>query len=212
MASTKYSDISSEVLPILAAFPPEPLVENAIKRAVIEFCTESLIWKYLPDPIDIDAGEREYMIEIPPGAETAMVMNAAFDGDRITPQSTEWLDIELPGWGTDLATPKYFTQVESNQIILAPIPDSTISGGLMLTIALRPQVSSSGFPKWIANKYLYDIADGAAAKLMLMSGKPWTDAANGAYRKSQFDSAIAKARESSAKALGRAVIRTTSYN
>lgn len=212
MATTKYSDITSEVLPLLAAFPPDPLVENVIKRSVIEFCSDSLIWKHLPDPLDVEAGESGYIIEVPSGSEVATVMSVAFDGDKIEPRSTEWLDTELIGWRADLATPKYFTQVESNQIILAPVPDSNITGGLVLTIALRPQINSIGFPKWIANKYLYQIADGAASKLMLMSGKAWSDPANGAYRKSQFDSAIAEARETSAKGLGRSVIRTTSYN
>lgn len=212
MASTKYSDISSEITPHLAAYPPEPTVENAIKRAVIEFCSLSLIWKHLPDPIDVNAGEAEYNIELPPGSEVAMVMNAAVDGDPLTAQSTEMLDKAMPGWRTASATAKFYTQIEPGQIILAPIPVSTVTAGLVLTLALRPSISATSFPKWIANKYLYEISDGAISKLMLMSGKTWSDAQNGTFRKSQFDTAIAQARESSAKALGRAVIRTTPYN
>lgn len=211
MASTKYSDITSEILPFLAAFPPEPTVENATKRAVIELCARSWIWKYLPDPIDVDAAEPAYGIDLLPGSELAAVLSATLDGARLTSKSTEWLDKELPTWRSDSAQPKYYTQLDTEQILLAPIPDSTIAGGLVLTIALKPSIASTSFPKWIASKYLYDIANGAAANLMLMSGKPWADPQNGAYRKSLFDQAISAANASSAKALGRGAIRTAAY-
>ena len=211
MASTKYSDITSEILPLLSAFPPDPTVENATKRAVIEFCARSWIWKHLPDPINIDAGENGYTIDFPPGSELAAVLNAAFDGSKLTPKSTEWLDQESPSWRTDSAQPKYYTQIDTEQILLAPVPDSTVSGGLVLTLALKPSTTSVSFPKWIASKYLYDIANGAAANLMLMSGKGWTDPQNGSYRKSLFDAAVSGANASSAKALGRGAIRTTAY-
>lgn len=208
----KYSDLISEVLPYLAAYPSDTLAENAIKRAAIEFCSGSMIWKHLPDAMDVIAGENEYILELPQGAEVSMVLNVSLDGAQLDPKTVDWLDSQCSGWLTDAAKPDYYTQIESEKIILAPLPSETVTAGLVLSFALQPSLTSTSFPKWIFSKFPYAITDGALAKLMLIPNKPWTDIQNGSDRRSRFESAIGTARESSSKALGRAPIRSTSYH
>ena len=209
MANIKYSDLLKEVLPHLTADPSDPFTENAIKRAVIEFCAESWVWKHLPDPIDVTASEISCDIEMPPGAEVSMVMDAALSGTPLEPKSIEWLNREVPRWRTEGGKPLYYTQIDPEQIILAPMPSESITGGLALTLALQPAQTANSFPKWIFSKYPYAITDGALAKLMLIPGKPWTDIANGSDRRARFDSAIANARVSSVRGLGRAPVRVS---
>lgn len=204
MANIPYTELLDEVLPSLAADPSDPVTENAIKRAVIEFCAGSWIWRHFPDPIDVVAGEAYYQLESPSGADITVVVDAQHDRAPIHARSTSWLDAEIPGWRTIRKTPKYYTQIDTEEIILAAVPESSITGGLTLTLALQPSQTAAGFPKWIFNQYLYDLANGAIAKLMLMPGKPWTDLQNGADRRARFDGAIANARASAASALGRA--------
>lgn len=212
MANIKYSELLDEVLPLLAADPSDPVTENAIKRSVIEFCAGSWIWQYLPDPIDVAAGENVYDLEPPPGADITTIMDVSYNRVPLTDKSLTWLDQELPGWRSTRATPKYFTQVDTEQVILAPLPDTNLSGGLVMTLALQPSQSATSFPKWIFNQYIYTLADGAVSKLMLMPGKGWTDLQNGLDRRNRFEAAIANARNNSASALGRAATRVKSQH
>lgn len=208
MANIKYSDLLDDVLPSLAADPSDPVTEHAIKRAVIEFCAGSWVWKHLPDPMDVTAGEAVYDLEPLPGTDVAMVMNVALDGYKLDPQAVDWLDSNNPGWRTTTSAPKWFTQVDTEQLMLAPVPDATVAGGLTATLALQPNQSSTGFPAWIANQHMYALADGAIARLMLMPGKPWTDLQNGQDHRVKFEAAMANARANAVFGLGRASLRT----
>jgi hypothetical protein len=212
VANTKYSDLLDDVLPNLAADPSDPVTEYAIKRAVIDFCAGSWIWKHIPDPIDVTAGEATYDLEAPAATDITAVMSGALNNVPLTPKAIDWLDANLAGWRTNTATSRYFTQVDTEQMILAPVPESTNAQGLTLTLALQPSQNSTGFPKWIANQYLYVLADGAIARLMLMPGKPWTDLANGQDRRAKFEAGIANARANAVSALGRATQRTASQH
>lgn len=212
MANLKYSDLLDDVLPHLAADPSDPVTEYAIKRACIEFCAGSWIWKHLPDPLDVVAGENTYDLEPLPGTDITTVMAAEHNNVPLDPKAIEWLNHEIPGWRSTRKTPKYFTQVDTEQIILAAVPEASIASGLTLTLALQPAQNSSGMPKWIVNQYLYALADGAIARLMLMPGKPWTDLVTGQDKRSKFDAAIANARASAVSALGRAATRVSAQH
>lgn len=212
MANTKYSDLLDEVLPYLAADPSNPVTQNAIKRAVIEFCAGSWVWKYLPDSLDVTAGEAFYDLEPPLGSDVTAVMDVAHNNVPLKNRSIEWLDRELPGWRTTAATPKYFTQLDTAQIILAALPESTITSGLTMTLILQPSQTADNFPAFIANQHFEDLANGAIGRLMLMPGKTWSDPANGAGRIASFQNAIGNARASAVRALSRAEIRVTPYH
>lgn len=212
MLITKYSDLLENVLPSLSADPSIPVTEYAIKRACIEFCNGSWIWQFMPDPIDVVAGESYYDLEPDAGSDITAVMDVQHNLVPLDAKSISWLDAQLPGWRTTRAQPKYYTQVDTDQIILAAVPDSSITGGLTMTLALQPSQAAQGLPKWIAHQYIYTLAAGAISHLMLMPNKPWTDIQNGAMHGANFQGAIANARASTLAALGRASHRTTSQH
>lgn len=202
MANIKYSELLDEVLPYLAADPSDPVTENAIKRSVIEFCAGSWIWKHLPDPLDVVAGEHAYDLEPPSGTDVTTVLAAELDGVPLAPKDIPWLNREIPRWRTVAARPKYFTQIDTEQVLLAALPDANSAAGLTLTLALQPSQTTTSFPKWIFNQYLYVLAEGALSKLMMMPGKPWTDVQNGADRRTRFEAGVANARAVAVAALG----------
>jgi hypothetical protein len=207
VANIKYSELLDEVLPSLNADPSDPVTENAIKRAVIDFCAGSWIWQYLPDPIDVVAGEAYYDLEPPASADVSVVMNALHNNVPLEAKTIIQLDAEIPGWRTTQTTPKYYAQIDTDQIILAGIPEANIYKGLTMTLALQPSQSATSFPKWIFSQYIYALADGALAKLMLMPNKPWSDPANGLDRRTRFEGAIANARNNTVSSLGRSAAR-----
>lgn len=212
MANIKYSDLLYEVLPSLTGGAPDPTIEQAIKRTVIDFCSRSWVWKYLAEPIDVLAGVSAYDLEPEASSDITMVMNVAYDGSNLTNKSTDWLDQNTPGWRTVQETPRYFTQVDTEQIILAGVPNSTLRGALLVTAALQPSYTSKDFPKWIFNQHQSALTDGALYRLMLIPGKPWTDLQTGADRRSTFEAAIGNARSSAVMGLGRAATRTTAQH
>lgn len=207
MANVNYTDLIDEVLPNLAADPSDPVTQHAIKRAVIQLCEQAWIWKHLPAPINVAAGVSAYTIPVPADADVVVVIDAAYNGKQLENRELDWLNSALPTWRTETGTPAHFTQVDTEQIILAPVPEAALTGGLVMTTALAPTQTSTDFPAWICNQYLYAIADGALAKLMTMPGKPWTDVPNGLDRRAQFDAAVAGAKLSAINALGRAPLR-----
>lgn len=209
MANILYSDLIDEVLPQLAADPSDPVTEQAIKRAVIEFCRESWIWRFFTDAQNIQSGVLAYDIDPPSGSDIVTVIDVEYNKVPLTAKSVEWLNKEIPGWRTTGAAVKHYTQIDTDQVILAPLPAENITGGLVMTVALQPSQTATGFPKWIANQFIYQIAEGAMAKLMLMPGKPWTDLASGQEHRTRFEQAFNDARESAVSALGRAAVRVT---
>lgn len=212
MGNIKYSDLIREVLPFLAANPSNPVTENMIKRAAIEFCAGSMVWKHIPDAMDVDANEPVYDIDVPSGSEVSCVISVILNGDPILPKSIDWLNNNVPTWNTTPSQPLYFAQTEPGQIILAPTPSDNVAAAMNITVALQPSQNSTSFPKWIFSRFAYAIADGAVAKLMLIPNKPWTDLASGEYRLNQFNAAIASARATAAHGLNRAPIRTKSVH
>ena len=209
MLISKYSELFDDVLPSLSADPSEPVTEYAIKRACIDFCAGSWIWQYMPDPIDVLAGEAYYDLEPEQGADVSVVMDVQHNLVPLTAKPLMWLDKNVPGWRTTQTVPKYYTQVDTDQIILAAVPDVDIAGGITMTLALQPSQSSQGIPKWIFNQFMYALAAGAMARLMLMPNKPWTDLTLGAAHAANFQGAIANARATTMAALGRAEHRVT---
>lgn len=204
MALTKYEDLINDVLPHLAADPSEPVTLNAIKRTVIEFCSGAWIWKAFQDPIAVRAGINTYDLEPEQGADVTTVLAAELDGLPLKPRDIPWLNNELPRWKTVGGTVKYFTQLDTESLILAPLPDVSIASGLTITLAQQPSQAATGFPSWIYNQYVYAIVDGAVSRLMLMANKGWSDAATGLDRRMKFEAAIANARHSAVSALGSA--------
>ncbi len=212
MANVKYSDLVSDVLPVLAADPSDPVTEAAIKRAAIQFCKESWVWKYFQDPIDLVAFENTYDLEPPQGAGVAAVMRVTIAELDLDPKSPDDLDRDMPGWRQKSGQPKYFTQIDSEQVILAPASDYNLAAGIHMTLALAPDLKANAIPSWIANEYFYDIVDGALAYLMKMPKQEWTDLKLAMDYEDKFHKAIANARADAMSGLGRAPTRTTSQH
>lgn len=209
MSNIKYADLIHDVLPFLAADPSDPFTEAMIKRAAIEFCKESWVWKHVCDAQDVTVSEGTYDLDIPNASSVATVMDVLLSGVPLEAKEIGWLNANVPTWLTDAATPRYYTQTEPEKLMLAPVPSETTAGALTVTVALQPSQSASGLPEWIFNKFPYEITDGALAKLMLVPGKPWTDLAGGVDRRAKFEAAIANARAMAVTGLGRAANRTS---
>jgi hypothetical protein len=208
MSNFNYADLLPEVMPHVTGDPSEPMAIAAIRNAAIEFCASSWIWRYYPDPVDVEAGENTYSIEPPTGADVTTVLGCKYDGKDLAAKSTDTLDRDLPRWQTEVGNVTAYVSIDTESLMLAKLPGASLDGGLTMTLALQPKRSATAFPGWIAAQYTEALAAGAIARLMKMPGKPWSAPRDAPGYQFTFDTAIAAARASAVSGLGRAVTRT----
>ncbi len=212
MASIDYSILVPDVLAALRADPSDPVTESAIKRTVIEFCAATLVWKHNPAAMNVVASTATYAIVAPADASVVAVISAQLDGEPLSPKGIDWLDSNVKRWRTDPGRVAHFTQTDPSEVVLAPPPSASMSAALTMTVALQPTRAATGFPQWIYDHHGYVLTDGALAKLMLMSDKPWSDPQLGADARARFETAVASIRASADTSLGRAAARVTAQH
>jgi hypothetical protein len=202
MSNTKYTDLFNEVLPELPGVGTA-LVENAIRNAVIKFCADSWCWKHYPDAQSVVAAQSDYDLEAPVGADVAAVMRLTLDGAPLDPlQADDTLDTSACG----------FAQPEPSIVRLFPAPVENITDGLRFVLAVQPRRASASFPSWIFARYLDALAAGAKSRLLLMPGKPWSNAALGADYRNTFVGEAMNAKAEAVAGLSRAPTRTRSQH
>lgn len=211
MSDTKYTDLFDEVLPEVPG-AGQDLAVNAIRNTIIEFCQGSWCWRYFMDPAPILAGLNTYDLDPLIGAEVAQVLLVKVDGKTIDPISEADLSAKRPRWQTERDTPRNYLTDDPSQIILAPVPDRKIPGGLVVTLALQPTRTSTMFPTWIWSRYFDALAGGAKARLMKMPKKPWTSPELYSLYRGQFEAAMAGAKVEALRSLSRAPLRTVSQH
>lgn len=208
MSQTRFLDLSTEVLPYLAADPSDPVTENAIRRAAAEFCANTWIWKHTPDPVDVEAGEAVYDLDLPAETTLVTILSVELDGRTLTSCSVDWLNRNTPDWRTRSAPPDGYTQLDASQIVLSSVPTQQQPAGLSMTLVLQPAHDAHTCPQWLARQYGHVFAEGALARLMQMPNKPWVDVPNGMARRARFEANMAHAKAYAVAGLGRAVLRS----
>lgn len=228
--ATSYDNLLPEVAPHVAG-ASEPLVVNAIRNAVIEFCERSWAYQVLLGPITITPFVQEYVFAAgtngqPALTTTAAIMWALYNRRQLGAVAKADLNIDTYNWQsptpgsvitttqaqTGTAPTRYYSDQESALIGLTPIPNAIASqGGFYVQVALTPSRASADFPTWIYENYLEELAHGALYKLFAMPKKAWTNANLAGTYKKMFLEDCADARVDSARSYTRAPIRTRNF-
>lgn len=213
MASKTWSAWLDEVL-LLVPGCLIPVAENAIRNAAIEFCRRTNAWRYDADPIVVVAGVADYDLDVPSGSGAALIRSAEFTTSggalaMLDPKSPDQLDEIMPGWKTEQSAVVYYTSPSPDVITLAGLPEE--AGTLKLVLALVPTRASTGIDQSIHEQHLDAITHGAAARLMAMPKKPWSDPNMAAYHAGEFANVITGTKVSAARGNTRAPIRTRGY-
>lgn len=204
---TPYTNLYDEVLPDVPGVPVNVAL-HAIRNACIKFCERSKIWVVDHDPVAAIANESVYQFEPPNGAVVCDVSTVRFDGVDIDPTTQLDLRNEYRNWPSLTGTPLRYLQENTEELILFPKPNASLANALTMKVALKPTRKSTGIEGWIIEKYQEELAHGAKAKLFAMQKKPWSSGDLAGYHAGMFESAIAAAKLSVAKSLGRARLRT----
>lgn len=164
---------------------PDPLLEQELRGAAIEFFRRTRAWRRWLDEITATAGVRQYPIVLPAGSEIVRIEQATAD-DR---------PIEVQIHHAQRADP---TTVQSSDYALASddrrtltiLRDVAAGTRLRLQAALMPSLTAAGIPDDLFAQHVDAIVAGARYRLKRTPG-PLADGAGAKVALGEFESAIA---------------------
>lgn len=198
-----------EVLPHVKGCPQE-VVENEIRKVVIDFCERSTIWRHAMDPITIEPTISEYeLCDIPETSRLHTPVYVEDEGDPLRSVTPDEMDILWPRFGgkwpidrldTIPATPWrdfeddiahfYYQKDRPDLLRLIGIPTKQKVDGLTITAALKPLPDATGAPDFIYFDWFQVIAAGALGKLMAMPDEKWTNDSKAVYQLVKYDQGV----------------------
>lgn len=184
-----------DLLPSISLFAPGaaiPAVYFAVRQAAIEFCERTRLWRFA-DEFEVASADDDPLLA-PSGSVIHEIEEVRFEGQKLAPKTTRWLDDNCLGWreNTYTGTPAYVTQTEPNVLFLVPRGTGTVS----LSVWLKPAQDADDLPDFIVDQYRETIAHGALARLLLIPNQSFTSpemgiAFGGAFQ-AKLDSLCAK--------------------
>lgn len=210
MANTNFTQWYDDTLPSVPGCP-QPMALDAIRKAAIEFCERSWGWIYNPTAINVVNGQISYAFTPPAGAVVSRVLHVWYDDEPIYPRSPDQLDGMFPNWRTSSGTPDYYTQEDERNLLLVPVPNADLTGGLKMRVSLKPTHNAADIESRMYEEYREAIASGALSRLMMLPKKPYTDLPTAAVHKAIFDDTIATVRHKVQKGYARAPLRNAAH-
>ncbi|WP_027184815.1 hypothetical protein [Desulfovibrio inopinatus] len=168
-----------------------------LRRALIMFCEDTLLWLKEETGLDVVAGQREYALSPDAGTAVVTVVDAAIGDKRLVAMPEHVLLRSYDAWDAPEAdTSSYYFLNQAKAFMLFPTPAEDQAGALTVHYAVKPQYASSDLS---VDDYLLDdwgeyLASGAAASLQRQPGKPWTSPQDATGNYQLFRSGIVKAR------------------
>lgn len=193
-----------EVLPHVSGCPL-PVVDDAILKAVIDFCNRSKAYRFSPALITVVASTANYAVaDLPTNTVIAWLLAAELDD----------VPLDLPDagsvpqyWATETGAPSAAIVTDETHVGLRMVPDE--AGSLAVRLALRPALTATAYPDEFHNLYQEKIAAGALAKLYAQPNKPWSNPGLVADCRDRFDSCILDAEFRADRGSANAPARTT---
>ncbi|MDR0273864.1 MAG: hypothetical protein LBI48_00670 [Burkholderiaceae bacterium] len=177
-------DLAADLLPVLPGVP-QPRLERALLRAAQELCRTSRCWTVWTDPVTV-AGSGEYDVELPPGAQVAVVERMTVDGRPrpMLPFSfTRRAPDDMPG-----------AHVVPGRLTFQ-VTDGIHDGAqIRFRVALAPYDKAQGVDEAVFDPHSSVLAAGICALLLADPGQPWSNPGLAQVYAAQFSSGVARAR------------------
>jgi hypothetical protein len=180
---------------------PEIVATQAIRDAVIEFCSRSNFIQRDHDPITVVTGISDYDLEPPTGQLVVKILKCWFKMTELSPiapdfvNSPAFYNSSIPDNAPSIATPLSFTQKDERTFSIYPSSKDTVANGLTLRISLKPTRASTTCEDSIFEDYAETIAHGALARLLVSPGKAYMNVAAAGMHGAAFNTGINDARQ-----------------
>lgn len=192
-----YNQLMSEIKPY-ATDAVNPEIIDCIKRAVIDFCRRSRIWK---ETINVKIKENKYLYTFNEnGARVEQVLSGVIKTSKIE----EPMNLKPDSLLSTISSRRFlrgynYSQPSSgNKVRIYPIPDSShLSPNVDFYCVLAPTRQSNSYPDFILEEWYEALITGSVYNLLRIPNKPWTDYNLSIHHNKQFLSFITEAKQES---------------
>lgn len=178
---------------------PEPVVEDSVRRAAIEFCRRTRVIRELITVNTVAA--QDYVVLSPVGGNVERVYRVMIGDTILEPTRRE--DFNEDG---DTSQPLEYYIEQQNKMRFYPVPDAIYS--MAVHVAVTPNRDATTLDDVLFTIWRDEIAAGACAILKMMTGKPWHDMDGASISGNIFSAAIDRAAHQRAKGGGSAQLRS----
>lgn len=174
---------------------PDPMLAQAVRSAVFEFCRETLAWTELQDAVPLVDGVADYELNVPSGAFALTVRDVWVGARRLTPVTLRALGQAMPDWQTARGSePSHYNSAAERGVIrVFPMP-LYATAALTMRVAYAPTATATTAPDFLGQRHMEAMAAGAKARLLLIPGMSWSNPALGAHYRTVFEGEIFQAR------------------
>ena len=190
---------------------PTPVTEQYVRDAAIEACERTLAWRYEQPRIRLTKGAAEYPYESPSDAEVHAFITATCNGEQLLPVTLEHIYDLYPKWPnqetTEYSKPRYVTQLDPDNFMVAPQPDDLTSYDVRMIVCLKPLRTATKMDKTVLDDLENVIMHGALQHLLVLPDRTWSDRELASYHAKQFAFKISERRARSNLGASRASMR-----
>lgn len=161
----------------------EPTALDAVRDTIAEFCKRTRLWRF-DEEFDVSTADSQ-AIAAPYGALLLDIERVNFNGCKLDPTSTQWLDSHVCDWRTadPSGNPKWYTQTTPGTITLVPAAAGTVR--VWATLQLSQDAEQA--PDFIADEHRETIAHGALGRILMLPGKPYSNPSLAQARQALFE-------------------------
>lgn len=207
--STNYTAFLPEVSPY-ATDCPQLVAVNAIRNACIEFCETTHFWQYLVPAFDATANVGDYTVTVPADTRLVVTREGWYLGTKLIAKTQDELQQiyrNLP-WTGQSGTPQFVTSIDPTQVRLVPYPNTTVTGAVVLMVAVAPTRASTTMSNdEIYNRYAELIALGTRARIHAIAGNSFYDMDTAEACKKKFNVGMAEVAAKVNRGLTRAGVK-----
>jgi hypothetical protein len=208
MATALFSTLYDDVMPHAAGVTAD-MALDAIRKAAIELCKESRIWRYEHPDISVVADQSTYAFVPPDDTKVVEILDAWYENVWLDPMGTDDLARVNTRWQSWTAPrPLYITQLDDDNVRLVPEPTTALASGLHILVALKPTNDATGMEEWILEDWREQIARGALARIYESPRKPYSDSGLARVKKAEFRQDCTDAYNAAMNGLTRSTSRT----
>lgn len=172
------------------------IISQAIVNTAMDFCTRTLVWDEVQDPILLVDNISQYDMDAPSGARVLTIGKVWMATHELRAITLHELPQYLPAWqsATDPVPRFYNAAHDWRAITVYPTPLGANGALLTLRAQYAPKVTATTLPDFLPERFLDALLSGARARLMSQAGVPWENQPLAAYHKGLYEGAIVDAR------------------
>ena len=188
MAKT-WNDFLPLLTPIVPGVP-DATAKTYLAQAAADFFARTYLWRRDLDPITLTRNVAEYDVDVYiRGGVVEDLRSVRIDGNEIPLQRL--MADAVPADHLDvLGTPRFYWLIGDSAIGVYPTPDARYI--LRLNAVLKTSRAATEVDDWVYETWADDLVAGAAARILDIPGKEWSNPTLAAAYRMQFERAIVR--------------------